>query len=179
MSFLDNIKMFGIIALVVGIISIIMGAYGGFDGGAIGLATGAVGGLMLLILGLLIYMGKFDSKPEVVSGYLMIYGLGFVIMGAMSYDTLGTCIAYIIVGIISMFIGYRMYSGNKNGPIWWYLLVIIFILLILINLINVINFDFGTLGGILATVANVLLAVVNIYMLAFLFDSSVKSKFAL
>lgn len=175
MSFFDNIKIFGILAIVVGIISIVLGGYGGYSSGSWVTASGAVGGLMLLVLGLLCYLGKFDSKPGVVSGYLMLYGLAFIIIGLMG---LWAGIINVIIGLVAIFIGFRMYSGSKNGPIWWYLLVVIFILLILGNLISVFGIGFGSVEAILSAVSTVCLLIVNLYLFLFILDSSVKSKFA-
>jgi hypothetical protein len=168
-SIVDNYKMFGLFALVSGIIAVGASIWG--DN-----MSGVVLGLALLVVGLLAYTGRIKGKVNIVQFYLIIYGIAYIVAGALQ-DNFLVVLTFVVIGIIAALIGFTLYSGKTSSNIWWIILVIVFVLLIVIGFLDIIDNDFGKLEGIVSAIGIVFSVVVNLYMLFFMLSNEVKKKF--
>jgi len=168
-SVIDNYKVFGIIALISGLIAVAASIWG--DN-----MSGVVLGLALLVVGLLAYTGRIAGKVNIVQFYLIIYGVAYIVAGALQ-DNFLVILTFVLIGIIAAFLGFTMYSGKTSSNIWWIILVIVFLLLIIIGFLDIIDNDFGELEGIIAAIGSIFAVITNVYMLFFMLSSEVKKKF--
>jgi len=168
-SVLDNYKIFGIVALISGLIAVAASIWAKN-------MSGVVLGLALLVIGLLAYTGRITGKVNIVMFYLIIYGIAYIVAGALQENAF-VIVTCILIGVIAAFLGFTMYSGKTSSEIWRIILIIVFVLLIIIGFLDIIDNDFGKLEGIIATIGSVFAVITNVYMLFFMLSNEVKKKF--
>jgi len=168
-SIVDNYKMFGLFALISGIIATGASIFGNN-------MSGVVLGLALLVVGLLAYAGRIKGKVNIVQFYLIIYGIAYIVAGALQSGFV-VILVFVLIGIIAALLGFTMYSGKTSSNIWWIILVVVFLLLIVIGFLDLIDTDFGELKGIISAIGTIFAVITNVYMLYFMLSNEVKKKF--
>lgn len=175
MSFLDDIKMYGLVAIVIGVLSIALGAYGAYDQDwELESFAPIVSGIMLLLVGYFAYSGQTKGKVNALSMYLVLVGIGFIIVGLL---TLTAGILSIIIGLIAAFIGYRLGLGKKQSTLWYIILAIVFLIMIIVSFIGIFALFTGDTEMVISGVASIFSLVMYVYVLYFLFSDEVKAKF--
>jgi hypothetical protein len=200
-SFFDNTKVVGTAFVIVGLIliidaifTIVLGFVDVSDDvrGDIEsdkwLAYCVIGGIGSLICAVLyamfafkVYKGQYSEKIVILEQYVRIVGLTVALGGIFNAiasvaggEELGVAIVGailgIIIGLLIMFIASKINDGKQTvgDKIIWVILLIAFILLLIVSILEVF-----TLVGIVDGIAHILIA---LFMIAFLFDSDVKSK---
>ncbi|MCL2712920.1 MAG: hypothetical protein FWD37_06605 [Methanomassiliicoccaceae archaeon] len=181
MSFLDDVKIYGIIAMVVGILALLLGLFGAIDSdnAATGSAAAAIPGLMLIFVGFLAYAGKTDTKLSALTYFLLFVGIGIFIAACLGvYGENFYLMVGVIAGIIAAVIGFMLLRGNKLNEIWWIVLLLVFILFAVFKLLEAIDwFDIGGIKGVAGAIGALLYLVLFLYMIYFLMSKEVKNKF--
>ena len=184
MSFLDDMKMFGLIAMIIGLISLLTAVLSHTDNIAL-LVAWIIPPIAMLFVGYLAYNGDIKKKFEAVYSYLIFCGIAlaisyiliFVING-LDGDWALENIIYIVVGIFAFFVGVDLRSGLKLSFIIWIILFLVFMLFIIVNLFAIIRMDFDPLLESLALLAvYVLSAIMSVYLLYFTASVDVRKRF--
>ncbi len=132
--------------------------------------------------------GIISEKIDVLARFVITFGaaaivanfFGFIggIFGWISDSetvgvAMGTCLIMMILGFIVVWIGRKINDGKATNfdRIIWIALVVIFLIEFLGNLINI----FDSVGWV-DILSAILMAVVYLYMLAFLFDGDVRKQ---
>ena len=168
-SILDNYKVFGIVALISGIIAVATSIWANN-------MSGVVLGLALLVIGLLAYSGRVTGKVNIVQFYLIIYGIAYIVAGALQGNVF-VVLTFVVIGIIAALIGFTLYTGKTSSGLWYVILLIVFLLLIVIGFLDIIDNDFGKIEGIVSTIGTIFSVITSVYMLFFMLSSEVKKKF--
>ncbi len=189
MSFFDETKNFGLMAMIAGLVmvlSAIIWVVNGFELGLIGML---IAGLLLLVFGLGVYQGEsklnigslFDegvtSKFGLVVGFIIIVGVVDIVQGIFAVNIMS-----IVIGVLLILFGFLMKMDLSPilKKIIWVILLIVFLLGIIGGILGVVA-AFG--GAALWIVLNVLNAVAYlvIYIMLFLYMLSpeVKSKMSM
>jgi len=181
MSFLDDIKIYGLIAMIVGILSLLLGVFGAIDTdhAATGSVAAAIPGLMLIFVGFLAYQGKTRSKLTTLTYFLLFVGIGIFVAACLGVygDNLSLMVG-VVAGLIAAVIGFMLYSGKKMDKIWWIVLLLVFILFAVFKLLEAVNnLDAGGINGIAGFISALLYLVLFLYMVYFLLSKEVKDKF--
>ena len=189
MSFFDETKNFGLMAMIAGLVmvlSAIIWVVNGFELGLIGML---IAGLLLLVFGLGVYQGEsklnigslFDegvtSKFGLVVGFIIIVGVVDIVQGIFAVNIIS-----IVIGVLLILFGLLMKMDLSPilKKIIWVILLIVFLLGIIGGLLGLV----GAFGGeLLWVVLNALNAVAYlvIYIMLFLYMLSpeVKSKMSM
>lgn len=187
MSFFDETKNFGLMAMIAGLVmvlSAIIWVVNGFELGLIGML---IAGLLLLVFGLGVYQGEsklnigslFDegvtSKFGLVVGFIIIVGVVEIVQGIFAVNIIS-----IVIGVLLILFGLLMKMDLSPilKKIIWVILLIVFLLGIIYVLLGLV----GAFGGELLWV-NALNAVayLAIFIMLFLYMLSpeVKSKMSM
>lgn len=189
MSFIDDTKNFGILAIVVAVINIAASVlfFTNEDIENVWRIIAGVGGilsaLVMLAAGFAIatkkipgFMDKLfpdgvSSKFGVLTGYTAAIGVASIIgLGA----SVGDIVAGVIIGLLLLFIVWILTNDRKGviEKILWVVLIFIYFLGILVGVIVAISGGLNIVSGICVSL---------MYLLAFLylFDPSVKAKFGI
>jgi len=181
MSFLDDIKIYGLIAMIVGLLSLLLGVYGAIDTdhAAAGYAAAAIPGLMLIFVGFLAYTGKTRSKLTALTYFLLFVGIGIFIAACLGvYGENLSLMVGVVAGLVAAVIGYLLYSGKKLDNIWWIVLLLVFILFAIFKLLEAVdNLKAGGINGAAGFISAILYLVLFLYMVYFLMSKEVKDKF--
>ena len=198
-SFFDNIRIVGYAFLIVGLILVIDAIFTivlgfvdvsddlkeGIDNWMPYCVVSGIGSLISAVLytlfSLKVLNGTYSEKIVILEKYVRIVGLTVVIGGIFNGaavvaggQDLGTGIVaaaiLVIIGLIIMFISTKINDGKQTvgDKIIWVLLLIAFVIVLIGGVLSVIS-----LTSIIDGVAHILIA---LFMIAFLFDSEVKSK---
>ncbi|MFA7623101.1 MAG: hypothetical protein WCX76_05115 [Candidatus Methanomethylophilaceae archaeon] len=189
MSFFDETKNFGLMAMIAGLVMVLSAILWVVDGFDLGLIGVLIAGLLLLIFGLGVYQGEsklnigslFDegvtSKFGLVVAFIIIVGVIGIVQGIFALNIMS-----IVVGVLLILFGFLMKMDLSPilEKIIWIILLIVFLLGIIIHILNVV----GAFGGEpLWIVLNVLNAVAYlvIYIMLFLYMLSpeVKSRMSM
>ncbi len=189
MSFIDNTKNFGILAVVIAVINIAASAlfFTNEDIENVWRIIAGVGGiisaLLMLVTGIAIATRKVpvfleklfpdgvSSKFGVLTGYTAAIGVASIIgLGASVADI----VAGIIIGALLLFLVWILTNDRKGviEKILWVILLVVYFLGILAGVIVAIEGGLNIVSGICVSL---------MYLLAFLylFDPSVKVKFGI
>ncbi len=190
MSFFDETKNFGLMAMIAGLVMVLSAILWVVDGFDLGLIGVLIAGLLLLIFGLGVYQGEsklnigslFDegvtSKFGLVVAFIIIVGVIDIVQGIFALNIMS-----IVVGVLLILFGFLMKMDLSPilEKIIWIILLIVFLLGIIINGILSVVGAFG--GEPLGIVLNVLNAVAYlvIYIMLFLYMLSpeVKSRMSM
>lgn len=190
MSFFDETKNFGLMAMIAGAVMIVSAIIWIVDGFALGLIGTLIAGALLLIFGLGAYNGEsklnigtlFDegvtSKFGLVVGFIIIVGVCGVVEGIFSVSIVG-----IIVGALIILLGLLMKMDLSDilKKIIWVILLVLFLLSIIVAFLAVFAALDG--GNALWIALNFLSAIAYllIYIMLFLYMLSpeVKSKMSM
>ena len=190
MSFFDETKNFGLMAMIAGLVMVLSAILWVVDGFDLGLIGVLIAGLLLLIFGLGVYQGEsklnigslFDegvtSKFGLVVAFIIIVGVIGIVQGIFALNIMS-----IVVGVLLILFGFLMKMDLSPilEKIIWIILLIVFLLGIIINGILSVVGAFG--GEPLGIVLNVLNAVAYlvIYIMLFLYMLSpeVKSRMSM
>jgi len=190
MSFFDETKNFGLMAMIAGLVMVLSAILWVVDGYDLGLIGVLIAGLLLLIFGLGVYQGEsklnigslFDegvtSKFGLVVAFIIIVGVIDIVQGIFALNIMS-----IVVGVLLILFGFLMKMDLSPilEKIIWIILLIVFLLGIIINGILSVVGAFG--GEPLGIVLNVLNAVAYlvIYIMLFLYMLSpeVKSRMSM
>jgi hypothetical protein len=190
MSFFDETKNFGLMAMIAGLVMVLSAILWVVDGYDLGLIGVLIAGLLLLIFGLGVYQGEsklnigslFDegvtSKFGLVVAFIIIVGVIGIVQGIFALNIMS-----IVVGVLLILFGFLMKMDLSPilEKIIWIILLIVFLLGIIINGILSVVGAFG--GEPLGIVLNVLNAVAYlvIYIMLFLYMLSpeVKSRMSM
>ena len=190
MSFFDETKNFGLMAMIAGLVMVLSAILWVVDGYDLGLIGVLIAGLLLLIFGLGVYQGEsklnigslFDegvtSKFGLVVAFIIIVGVTEIVQGIFALNIMS-----IVVGVLLILFGFLMKMDLSPilEKIIWIILLIVFLLGIIINGILSVVGAFG--GEPLGIVLNVLNAVAYlvIYIMLFLYMLSpeVKSRMSM
>lgn len=198
-SFFDNTKTVGIAFLIVGVIllisaifSIVMGFIDvsddlkeGIDNWMPYCVVGGIGSVISALLytmfAMKVFNGTYSQKIVILEKYVKIVGITTIVDGIfagaatiaggkeVSAAIAGIVLA-LIIGLIIVFISTKINDGKETigDSIIWIILLIAFIILLIVSI-----FEIFTLIGIIDGIAHIIIA---LFMIAFLFDSEVKSK---
>lgn len=133
-----------------------------------------------------VFNGTISKKINILASYVRIVGVITIISGIFSAigvfvaggglgASLVTAIITIIIGLIIMFIAGKIVDGEQTvgDKIIWIILLVVFVIKLIVEALAVIgSFNPLSIGGIIEGVAGVIIA---LFMIAFLFDSDVKS----
>ena len=190
MSFFDETKNFGLMAMIAGLVMVLSAILRVVDGSDLGLIGVLIAGLLLLIFGLGVYQGEsklnigslFDegvtSKFGLVVAFIIIVGVIDIVQGIFALNIMS-----IVVGVLLILFGFLMKMDLSPilEKIIWIILLIVFLLGIIISGILSVVGAFG--GEPLWIVLNVLNAVAYlvIYIMLFLYMLSpeVKSRMSM
>jgi hypothetical protein len=189
MSFFDETKNFGLMAMIAGLVMVLSAILWVVDGFDLGLIGVLIAGLLLLIFGLGVYQGEsklnigslFDegvtSKFGLVVAFIIIVGVTGIVQGIFALNIMS-----IVVGVLLILFGFLMKMDLSPilEKIIWIILLIVFLLGIISGILSVV----GAFGGEpLWIVLNVLNAVAYlvIYIMLFLYMLSpeVKSRMSM
>lgn len=189
MSFFDETKNFGLMAMIAGLVMVLSAILWVVDGFDLGLIGVLIAGLLLLIFGLGVYQGEsklnigslFDegvtSKFGLVVAFIIIVGVIGIVQGIFALNIMS-----IVVGVLLILFGFLMKMDLSPilEKIIWIILLIVFLLGIISGILSVV----GAFGGEpLWIVLNVLNAVAYlvIYIMLFLYMLSpeVKSRMSM
>lgn len=189
MSFFDETKNFGLMAMIAGLVMVLSAILWVVDGYDLGLIGVLIAGLLLLIFGLGVYQGEsklnigslFDegvtSKFGLVVAFIIIVGVIDIVQGIFALNIMS-----IVVGVLLILFGFLMKMDLSPilEKIIWIILLIVFLLGIISGILSVV----GAFGGEpLWIVLNVLNAVAYlvIYIMLFLYMLSpeVKSRMSM
>lgn len=205
MSFFDNTKYVGFAFVVVGVLQIIaaiLAIIAGFmDQPADTVDTISNWTAYCIILGVgslicaflyyafaaRVYTGRISKKIFILAIYVRIVGLVTIIggvFGAVAAIVAGmdigasivSAIILILIGILIMYIASKIVDGKQTvgDKIIWILLLIVFVIKLILEAIGIVaSFNPLSLTGIVSGIAGVVIA---LFMIAFLFDSDVKSE---
>ena len=134
-----------------------------------------------------VFSGSLSQKIEILASYVRVVGVIEVIGGVFAaiagiaggMDVVASILAgifLIIIGLIIMFIAGMINDGRKTigDKIVWIILLIVFVLMLIVEVSDLIlAFNPVRVAGIASGIAGILIA---LFMIAFLFDSDVKSK---
>lgn len=189
MSFFDETKNFGLMAMIAGLVMVLSAIIWVVDGFDLGLIGVLIAGLLLLVFGLGVYQGEsklnigslFDegvtSKFGLVVGFIIIVGVVDIVQGIFALNIMS-----IVIGVLLILFGLLMKMDLSPilKKIIWVILLIVFLLGIIGGILGVVA-AFG--GAALWIVLNVLNAVAYlvIYIMLFLYMLSpeVKSKMSM
>ncbi len=189
MSFIDNTKNFGILAVVIAVINVVGSVlfFTNEDVEDVWRIIAGIGGiisaLLMLVTGVAIatrripvFLEKLfpdgaSSKFGVLTGYTAAIGVATIVgLG----PSLGDIIAGIIIGALLLFLVWILTNDRKGvvEKILWVILIVVYFLGILAGIIVAIEGGLNIVSGICITL---------MYLLAFLylFDPSVKAKFGI
>jgi len=142
-------------------------------------------GLLLFACGNKVYKGQLAAKIDILATYVRVIGLVTIIDGvfaAVASMTIGaglasaiiSAIVSIIIGLIILWIGSKINDGKQTigDKVIWIILLLAFGICLIAAIISLFLSLFS-LVSIIQAVASILL---YIFMLALLFDPSVKSE---
>ena len=184
MSFLDDMKMFGLVTMLIGLISIVTAVLSHTDDLVLMVAW-LIPPIALLLVGYMAYNGEIKRKYEAVCSYLIIYGIAMAISYILIFvlrgidgDWVLEHLLYIGVGLFAFFIGVDLRSGLKLNFLIWILLFLVFLLFVIVNLLAIIRIDFDPILDALALLAvHVLSMVMSVYLLYFTISDDVRRRF--
>jgi len=185
MSFFDDMKNFGLVALVVGLINIIVGivaaayAGGAWEGYVVAAGT-IIFGLLVALYALKVHSGEIGEKINILGKFVGVIGLANIVMGVCSAivgDYTGGAID-IIVGLIMLFCSYKMMDNQVTtlDKIIWILLLIVFVLGIIGGLLGIFVIFVGTIEAIMLGVGALFSMLLYIFLILMLLSPDVKSK---
>ena len=131
-----------------------------------------------------VFSGSLSQKIEILASYVRVVGVIEGVFAAIAgiaggMDVVASILAgifLIIIGLIIMFIAGMINDGRKTigDKIVWIILLIVFVLMLIVEVSDLIlAFNPVRVAGIASGIAGILIA---LFMIAFLFDSDVKSK---
>lgn len=177
MSFFDETKNFGLMAMIAGLVMVLSAILWIVDAYSLGSVGVLIGGLLLLVFGLGVYQGEsklnigtlFDegvsSKFGLVVGFIIIVGLVEIIQGIFALDVIS-----IVIGILIVLFGLlmKMDVSDTLKKVIWILLMIFFIFGIIGSLIGLLGVFSGSALWAALSVLNAL-AYLLIYIMLFLY----------
>lgn len=200
MSFLDDTKNFGIftvIAAAVIILSAIMGIVENVNefNQMIVMVGSLLYGVLLLILGISAYTGKLlvglgavfsegvSSKFGIVTSYVSVIGLGYIIMGLCSCigsDFYSGAVS-IIIGLVALIMGFLMKDGkSKLNKVIFVLLAIIFFIGTIAGLLGFIGaftlFGTDVVMAFVAVLEGLAVMMIFLMLFVYLLSGEVKGK---
>ena len=198
-SFFDNTKIVGFAFVLVGIIliidavlTIVLGFVDvnddlkeGIDNWTAYCVVSGIGSLICALLyaafAFKVYKGEYSEKIVILEKYVRIVGLTIALGGVFNaiasiaggQDIGGAIVGAIIlliIGLLIMFISTKINDGKQTvgDKVIWILLLIAFIIVLIASVLSMFS-----LAGIIDGIAHFIIA---LFMIAFLFDSDVKSK---
>jgi len=194
MSFLDDTKTFGLVAIIIGIVMAISGIVGIVDKSYWTGIGEILYALLVILLGVSVSKGAaiknigstfsegVTSKFGILTSYVAVVGLGNIIYGIFTAIENGISfgVVGIVIGIIALIFAYFMKDGKATvaDKVIWILLAIIFFVYVVLNLVAI----FASFGydGALDIVVGVLMAVASLilYLMLFIYllSDEVKGK---
>ena len=189
MSFFDETKNFGLMAMIAGLVMVLSAILWVVDGFDLGLIGVLIAGLLLLIFGLGVYQGEsklnigslFDegvtSKFGLVVAFIIIVGVTEIVQGIFALNIMS-----IVVGVLLILFGFLMKMDLSPilEKIIWIILLIVFLLDIIRSILSVVGAFGGEPLGIVLNVLNAV-AYLVIYIMLFLYMLSpeVKSRMSM
>jgi hypothetical protein len=189
MSFFDETKNFGLMAMIAGLVMVLSAILRVVDGSDLGLIGVLIAGLLLLIFGLGVYQGEsklnigslFDegvtSKFGLVVAFIIIVGVTEIVQGIFALNIMS-----IVVGVLLILFGFLMKMDLSPilEKIIWIILLIVFLLDIIRSILSVVGAFGGEPLGIVLNVLNAV-AYLVIYIMLFLYMLSpeVKSRMSM
>ncbi len=189
MSFFDETKNFGLMAMIAGLVMVLSAILWVVDGYDLGLIGVLIAGLLLLIFGLGVYQGEsklnigslFDegvtSKFGLVVAFIIIVGVIGIVQGIFALNIMS-----IVVGVLLILFGFLMKMDLSPilEKIIWIILLIVFLLDIIRSILSVVGAFGGEPLGIVLNVLNAV-AYLVIYIMLFLYMLSpeVKSRMSM
>jgi hypothetical protein len=189
MSFFDETKNFGLMAMIAGLVMVLSAILWVVDGYDLGLIGVLIAGLLLLIFGLGVYQGEsklnigslFDegvtSKFGLVVAFIIIVGVTEIVQGIFALNIMS-----IVVGVLLILFGFLMKMDLSPilEKIIWIILLIVFLLDIIRSILSVVGAFGGEPLGIVLNVLNAV-AYLVIYIMLFLYMLSpeVKSRMSM
>ena len=204
MSFFDNNKTIGLVLIIIGLIILVAGiglAVAGWNDDSVNNTAAACYGIAKIIFGLLIFVWGFavrggpNDQAKVLSGTIRIVGIAtilqafFLALGSYFADSssitagawtaiVGMIVA-IIFGLFLIWVAGKVGGANKNiiSKGLWIVLIIAFLYLAVTSFLTLyrLDFDFGSLNGIMTIVAAICLFILYLYFLVAMFSKDVKS----
>ena len=190
MSFFDNTKIAGWGLFIVAILSIISAIISIYNGAVkegddrLALVVAGIGALLAAFIyfgfGNSVRKGEISKKIDVLAQFVKTVGLATIVASlfAAIAGTWGVSIStwsnvgMIILGIIVCWIAGKINDGKTTNfdRILWIILVVVFLVFFILKLS-------GAFGGAWYDIlSSILMAVVYLYMIAFMFDGDVRKK---
>jgi len=183
MSFLDDLKIFGIVTMLIGVISLITAVVAHKDDLVLMVAW-ALLPLAILLIGFTAYNGELKKKFDVVYTFLIFCGLALVISYAIIFIAGGLDgnwvlkhLLFIGVGLFAFIIGVDMRTGVKMSMLIWILLALVFLVFLVVSILSILDGSTANLEGIAQLATQVLFMVMSVYMLYFTLTTEVRNKF--
>lgn len=164
MSFLDEPKNYGLVALLLGILMLVISAWNAIDGDGGMSFVAVLAGVFVLIFGFLLYSGRVTDNFEIVKLFMIFIGIAMALAGGFEGYAMW-------VGIIFAVIGVLLYFGIKSDILWW-VAILVGLIYVIINIVDIIQGGFN-----IGMVTGILLWVLVVYFVYNLFTSGVRSKF--
>lgn len=164
MSFLDEPKNYGLVALILGILMLIVSAYYAIDSDRSMDFVSVLAGIFVLVFGFLLYTGRTSDNFEIVKLFMVLIGIAMALAGGFSGYAMW-------VGIIFAVIGILLYLNIKSEILWW-IAILVGLIFVIINIVDILTGDFN-----IGMVTGILLWVLVVYFVYNLFTSGVRSKF--
>ena len=187
MSFLDDMKMFGMVVMAIGAITAVMTLISHTDDILL-MVICLIPAVALLLVGYLAYSGEIKRKYDAICAYLIYYGLASAIYFAIVFGMAlfdgnfnWEPLAFTIIGVFAFFVGIDLKSGKRLNVFVWMLLFVIFLLFIVRDVLAIFNINFGgdllTALGLLAV--SVLSMIMSVYLLYFTISDDVRKRFTM
>ena len=189
MSFFDETKNFGLMAMIAGLVMVLSAIIWVVDGFELGLVGMLIAGLLLLVFGLGVYQGEsklnivslFDegvtSKFGLVVAFIIIVGVVDIVQGIFAVN-----IVSIVIGVLLILFGLLMKMDLSPilKKIIWVILLIVFLLGIIGGLLGLVGaFGGETLWIVLNAMNAVAYLVIYIMLFLYMLSPEVKSKMSM
>ena len=183
MSFLDDLKIFGIVTMLIGVISLITAIVAHMDNLVL-MAAWALLPIAILLIGFTTYNGELKKKFDVLYTFLIFCGLALVISYAIIFVTGGLDgdwvlkhLLFVGVGLFAFIIGVDMRTGVKMSMLIWILLALVFLVFLVVSILSILDGSTANLEGIAQLATQVLFMIMSVYMLYFTLTTEVRNKF--
>ena len=183
MSFLDDLKIFGIVTMLIGVISLVTAVIANRHDILMMIAW-ALLPIAILLIGFTTYNGELKKKFDVLYTFLIFCGLALLIgyaiifvSGGLDGDWVLKHLLFVGVGLFAFMIGVDMRTGVKMSMLIWVLLALVFLVFLVVSILSILDGTTANLEGIAQLATQVLFMVMSVYMLYFTLTTEVRNRF--
>jgi len=183
MSFLDDLKIFGIVAMAIGVLSLITVVVS-HNKDIVMMIAWAVLPIAILLVGFATFNGELRKKFDVLYTFLIFCGLALVISYVVIFVVDGLDgewvlkhLLFVGVGLFAFMIGVDMRTGIKMSMLIWVLLALVFLVFLVVSILSILDGNTADLEGIAQLATQILFMIMSIYMLYFTLTNEVRNRF--